>query len=182
MPLIIRLKLLKFNQPPVICPSRFLTRPLPTLTQTGSHLNTANATPPDFYGMVGRDPWYEFNTDPVHFPNSLNTGFLENMAQQMQFAGARWIRIEFHADSKPGCAVAILIIINMTLSSIPLRPNITSKCWLWWLPTPSWQKMRDDADLYYAHINDGLDSPTGANPFIRFFANRVKEIADHYGS
>src|SRR4051812_44271693 len=27
-----------------------------------------------FFGMVGRDPWYEINSDPKRFPNEVNKG------------------------------------------------------------------------------------------------------------
>jgi hypothetical protein len=59
---------------------------------------------PEFFGIVGRDPWYEFNTDPERYPVELNRAFLESMMAEMAALGARWVRIEFHAeyDRAPG--------------------------------------------------------------------------------
>lgn len=138
--------------------------------------------PPDFFGIVGRDPWYEFNTDPVHYPNQLNIGFLETMAQQMEFAGARWIRIEFHADAKAGVRGGYINYAKYDAFINQIAPKYHLKVLALVAADAVIAKNADDQDLYYPHLNDQLDSPTGANPYIRFFANRVKEIADHYGN
>src|SRR5947209_7436572 len=41
----------------------------------------------DLFGMVMRDPFYEFNTDPVNFPNAANKTALEEQAKELASAG-----------------------------------------------------------------------------------------------
>ena len=48
--------------------------------------------------MVIRDPFYEFNTNPVNYPMAPNKGALEQQAKELAAAGVRWIRMEFFAD------------------------------------------------------------------------------------
>ena len=52
----------------------------------------------DFFGIVGRDPWYEWNTDPTRHPNDVNRTVLEGMARDLAQAGAGWFRIELRAQ------------------------------------------------------------------------------------
>jgi hypothetical protein len=55
--------------------------------------------PSDVFGMVGRDPWYEYGTNPHDHPNDINKTFLENMVADMAQMGVRWIRFEFRAET-----------------------------------------------------------------------------------
>ena len=52
----------------------------------------------DLFGMVIRDPFYEYNTDPVNFKDAPNRTALEQEAREIASAGAKWIRMEFCAD------------------------------------------------------------------------------------
>src|SRR5947209_4030933 len=47
----------------------------------------------DLFGIVMRDPYYEYNTDPVNFKTAL-----EAQAQELADAGVTWVRLEFFAD------------------------------------------------------------------------------------
>ncbi len=49
------------------------------------------------FGMVIRDPFYEWNRHPLH-PEATNYEFLTEMANNLYTLGVRWIRLEFHAD------------------------------------------------------------------------------------
>ncbi|HET9224971.1 MAG TPA: hypothetical protein VFO07_20830 [Roseiflexaceae bacterium] len=55
----------------------------------------ASALDREFMGMAIRDPWYEFNTNP-DFPNAANQAFLDEMGANLERAGVRWVRLEFH--------------------------------------------------------------------------------------
>src|SRR5262245_7471168 len=55
----------------------------------------AAAIAPEFMGMAIRDPWYEFNTNP-EFPNAPNQAFQDEMGANLERAGVRWVRLEFH--------------------------------------------------------------------------------------
>ncbi len=50
---------------------------------------------PNFWGMVVRDPGYEWNTNPA-FPNQVNQTFINTMLNNLQAAGVEWVRFEFH--------------------------------------------------------------------------------------
>jgi hypothetical protein len=52
------------------------------------------AVNPSLLGMVVRDPWYEFGTNP-RYPNQPNYEAQERMGQILAEAGVRWVRIEF---------------------------------------------------------------------------------------
>src|SRR5919204_7019005 len=55
-------------------------------------------TDPELFGMVIRDPFYEYNTDPVNFHEAPNRTALEQQAIELHEAGVTWIRMEFFAD------------------------------------------------------------------------------------
>ncbi len=137
----------------------------------------------DFFGIVGRDPWFEWNTNPEHFPNALNQTALEGMARDLAFAGAGWIRIELradHDDNAPGgpgyidyrkwdwfikeCAPKYNLKVLLLLGSAVLDHSST------------------DPTVSFSRINDLPDRPDGTNNYSRLFAARTKEIADHFGS
>lgn len=50
---------------------------------------------PNFWGMVVRDPVYEWGTHP-NFPNQANQPFIDSMLDTLQAMGAEWVRFEFH--------------------------------------------------------------------------------------
>ncbi|MDI3339269.1 MAG: glycosyl hydrolase [Sphaerobacter sp.] len=135
------------------------------------------ADPQDFFGIVGRDPWYEYNTNPEQFPNDVNRTFLDNLNAGMAEMGARWVRIEFHAeydepigpgridwskhdwyvrDSAPRHGLKILAVLGSGI-------------------------LADlDKTYQFKHINDrpGQD---GTNTYSRAFVQRTHEILEHYG-
>lgn len=135
---------------------------------------------PDFFGMVGRDPWYDFNTDPLN-PGRPNLTMQENMAQQMSLLGVRWVRIEFHAEGRWDARGGFInygkydAFINDIASRYGLKIMALMGADIMVGVNAS------DVDLVYPHLNDPLDKSDGANTYIRFFAGRVKEISDHYG-
>lgn len=49
----------------------------------------------EFMGMVIRDPWYDFGTNP-NDPNGPNQDFQDTMGATLAQAGVRWVRLEFH--------------------------------------------------------------------------------------
>jgi hypothetical protein len=50
---------------------------------------------PDFMGMVIRDPWYDFGTNPA-YPNQPNQAFQDTMGLTLANMGVRWVRLDFH--------------------------------------------------------------------------------------
>src|SRR6476660_5833841 len=79
---------------------------LSTALAPRQHTNTALAASSreradedqDIFGMVMRDPFYEFNSDPVNYPMQANKDALEEQARELSNAGVKWVRMEFFAD------------------------------------------------------------------------------------
>ena len=138
----------------------------------------------DLFGMVIRDPFYEFNTDPVNYPMAPNKGALEQQAKELAAAGVRWIRMEFFADydgtvapgeinwSKydwfikeiaPKYGFKVLALLNVGLVSYN---GATVR-------TVAFNDPADEA---------GMDPTDGTNHFIRVFRDRAASVAAHYGS
>ena len=87
-----------------ICFSVLLLTITLSLNVQGAIAARDQSNPRDFYGIVGRDPWYEYDSNPEKFSNGINREFLENMLSGMATMGAGWVRIEIHAeyDEKKG--------------------------------------------------------------------------------
>ena len=136
------------------------------------------------FGIVMRDPFYEYNTDPVNYPNACNRTALEKQASELQALGAKWVRMEFFADYdgsvKPGdinwakydCFIndiapryglKVLALLNVGMVAFngqTLRPLA----------------FNDPAD------GGGSDPGDGSNHFIRVFTGRAQAIAARYGT
>ena len=180
---------------PIICCLLALLLLAPPVAN-GAEPGDANALPAprgahaDFFGIVGRDPWYEWNTDPVRFPDDVNRDALEGMARDLALAGAGWVRIELHAERDPA-----------GLSPDPDRPGgpgyIDWRKWDWFVKecAPRYglkvllllgqtllaRAPETDPDWNYARINDPPDRPDGTNLYIRRYAARARAVADHFG-
>lgn len=50
--------------------------------------------PPDMMGIVIRDPWFDFDTNP-DFSNQPNKTFQDRMGAALAQMGARWVRLDF---------------------------------------------------------------------------------------
>jgi hypothetical protein len=137
----------------------------------------------DFYGIVGRDPWFEWGTDQVHYPNDVNKAALEGMARDLAYAGAGWVRIELRADhdanapAGPGyldyrkwdwfikeCAPKYGLKVLLLLGSALLAHSTV------------------DPSASFSRINDEPDRPDDTNNYARLYAARAKEVADHFGN
>ncbi|HET8632129.1 MAG TPA: hypothetical protein VFL91_32280 [Thermomicrobiales bacterium] len=136
----------------------------------------------DFFGVVGRDPYFEWNTDPVHFPDDLNHAALEGMAADIARAGAGWIRIELRAEHDK--------------TSLGGPGYIDYRKWDWFIKecAPKYglkvllllgsgliDDSRTDPTVSFARMNDPADRPDGTNNYVRLYTERVKEVADHFG-
>src|SRR6266508_2797548 len=81
----------------------FLLLVISTATLPAGAASRAQAAPaaapgisnPDFMGMVIRDPWYDFGTNPA-FPNQPNKAFQDTMGATLSNMGVRWVRLDFH--------------------------------------------------------------------------------------
>jgi hypothetical protein len=138
----------------------------------------------ELFGMVVRDPFYEYNTDPDKYPNALNRTALERQAKELAGAGVRWIRMEFFADYDgsvprgeinwakydwfikelaPKYGLKVLALLNVGMVAYEGQTLRTLA-------------FNDPPD------NGGSDPADGSNHFIRVFTARAAYIAFRYGS
>src|SRR5436309_1826658 len=88
------------------------------LVLASSALPAAGAQPPapdtralpaaldrEFMGMVIRDPWYDFGTNPA-YPNAPNRDFQDTMGATLAHAGVRWVRLDVHIFGDPISEIA----------------------------------------------------------------------------
>ncbi len=127
---------------------------------------------PDLFGIVGLDPYYTTNEQ-----GEVNQALLEQMMSDMARLGARWVRIEFHAEydqpegpgpidySKhdwfinelaPKYGIKVLAVIGSGV----IGDN-----------DPSWS---------FDHINEPLNDQH-TNRYIDEYLRRVREITSRYG-
>lgn len=141
-------------------------------------------TPADsqLFGMVIRDPFYEWNTNPK-YPGDTNKDALEQQAKELAQAGVKWVRLEFFADYDgsveagainwnkydyfinelaPKYDLKVLALLNVGMVAYNGKT----------LRTVSFNDPPDQA---------GTDPEDGSNNFIRVFTGRAQEIALHYG-
>ncbi len=153
---------------------------IPTVKASPNPALAASGPPPELFGIVGHDPWYQWNTNPAR-PNAMNYEFMDNMARQMALMGARWIRIEFHADTAVGARGGILHYEKYDDFIFKIAPRYNLKVLALLGADAITSKNANDPDLYYTRLNDSADKPDRTNNYIRVFGQRAKEIADHYG-
>jgi hypothetical protein len=148
----------------------------PVVTRAASMPGIA---PSEFFGVVGRDPWYEWNTNPRY--NGANLEFLENMARELHGMGARYIRIEFRADQMAGVRGGFVNFAKYDAFVNDIAPRYGLKVLgLLGYALVNWTGP-GDRDLHFAHFNDLPDQANGSNPLIRFFATRAADVIAHYG-
>ncbi|HET9014698.1 MAG TPA: glycosyl hydrolase, partial [Thermomicrobiaceae bacterium] len=159
-----------------LCVILILAAMLP-LSITGTAAARSQSDPQDFFGIVGRDPWYEYNTNPAQWPNQVNKTFLDNMNAGIQQLGARWERIELHAEydqtTGPG-------YIDYSKTDWFIQQDAPSHG-LKILAVLGTGIVADTDKTYeFDHINDPTDA-SGENLYSRTYVQRVHEIVSHYG-
>lgn len=145
------------------------------LPRTGSAQSSPRSQ--DFYGIVGRDPWYEYNADPAQWPNQVDQTFMDNMSAGMQELGAAWVRFEFHAQyNNPNG---------------PTGPDLSQTDWYINQDLPAHHLkalgvlgtgiVGDlDTDYKFFHINDPA-GPDGTNLYSNTYVQYSMQIINHYG-
>lgn len=137
----------------------------------------------ELFGMVVRDPFYEYNTDPVNYPDAPNRKALERQARQLAAAGATWIRMEFFADYDGTVPAGEINWSKYDWFIRELAPKYNLKV-LALLNVG--MVAHDGRTLRPIAFNDvpdrgGSDPDDGSNHFIRVFTARAQAIAAHYG-
>ncbi|HET9494236.1 MAG TPA: hypothetical protein VFR15_08405 [Chloroflexia bacterium] len=138
----------------------------------------------ELFGMVVRDPFYEFNTDPVNYPDAPNRKALERQARELAGAGVRWIRMEFFADYDGTVPAGEINWSKYDWFIRELAPKYNLKV-LALLNVG--MVAHDGKTLRPIAFNDvpdrgGSDPNDGSNHFIRVFTARAQAIAARYGT
>ncbi len=136
-----------------------------------------SSNPHDFYGIVGQDPWYQYNADPANYPNGVNQFFDESVVQGMASLGAGWVRIEFHAEYDQAQGPGWIDYSKYDWFINTLAPKYGIKV----LAVLGTGILADVDPTYgFKHIND-TPAADGSNAYSQAFEARTKEIVDHYG-
>jgi hypothetical protein len=138
----------------------------------------SNEDPSEIFGMVGRDPWYEYGTNPNDHPNDINRSFLENKIAEMSEMGVRWIRFEFRAETdRPEEGPGPIDWDKHDWFINELLPAYDIKA----LGLLGSGLVGDYDENYEFHrINDRPD-PQGRNDYTEAFINHVGQVAERYG-
>ena len=137
----------------------------------------------ELFGMVARDPFYEYNTDPINYPNAPNKTALERQARALAGAGVRWIRMEFFADYDGSVKAGEINWNKYDWFIKELAPKYGLKV----LALLNVGMVAHDGQTLRAlAFNDppdggGSDPGDGSNHFIRVFTARAAHIAWRYG-
>ena len=134
--------------------------------------------------MVMRDPFYEYNTDTVNFPNASNRTALERQAAELAAAGVKWVRMEFFADYDGSVKAGDINWAKYDWFIKELAPKYGLKV-LALLNVG--MVSHEGQTLRTLAFNDppdsgGADPGDGSNHFTRVFTGRAQAIAYRYGT
>lgn len=140
-------------------------------------MNMPQATPgaanPEFMGMVVRDPFYDFDSNPA-FPGQPNQAFQDKMGQLLANAGVRWVRLEFLRGAEPEVNFARYDYFIGTVA-----PKYGLKV----LGLLATNIIADNpTSLNLGPIDSGPDPKYGygTNPYMRHWLDAALRIAAHY--
>src|SRR4051812_2158658 len=138
----------------------------------------------DLFGMVIRDPFHEYNTDPVNFKDAPNRTALEQEAREIASTGAKWIRMEFFADYDGSVQPGDINWAKYDWFINELAPKYGLKVLALLnvgMVAYNGQTVRTVA--FNDPPDDGGSNPgDGSNHFIRVFTARAQYIAARYGA
>ncbi|HEY1014347.1 MAG TPA: hypothetical protein VGE07_16660 [Herpetosiphonaceae bacterium] len=145
---------------------------------------------PEFWGMVVRDPLYEWGTNPAA-PNDINRAFIDAMLDNLAAAGVRWTRFEFHA-SWDGSAFGALNLAQADYFVAGARSRgikVLALLGTDLLKGPQAQVARFDGGTVSGEIPAANPDATycapdpigcGVNQYMETYIVRARQIAAHY--
>ena len=132
---------------------------------------------PGYFGLVAMDPWYTYNTNTVQFPDDVNRAFLERMAADIANMGAKWIRIEFHAEYDQPSGPGPIDYSKHDWFINEIAPRYGLKI----LAVAGSGVIGDmDSNWNFRYINETLGAD-GSNRYIDVYLERIREISERYG-
>lgn len=124
------------------------------------------------FGMVIRDPFYEWNRDDL-YPQAPDYSFLAEMAANLYGLGVRWVRLEFHAEEGGSSGVIDYRkydwFINVACPRFGLKVLALLGVDILRGPNSKAQDL------------DAIDALDRHQAFVNAFVSRAVEIAAHYG-
>jgi hypothetical protein len=139
---------------------------------------------PDFMGMVIRDPWYDFGTNPA-FPNQSNQTFQDTMGLTLANMGVHWVRLDFHivvplSDVNVDQSAAIDAEIaknDYFINEVAPRHNLKVLALL------SFDLLQaTDAHALNSTVSETSPFGGGVNKYMHAWLTRALRIADRYRS
>lgn len=155
------------------------TLPTPPADSRPAATTAQGVLDPARLGMVIRDPWYDFGTDPSN-PNQPNQIAQERMGQILAQTGVRWVRMEFFVEGGDAQALERNISrYDYFVQEVAPRHNLKI------LGLLSFGLIRDIDPL---DKNRGLvakvaDDPLyggGVNDYMRTWLDRARAVASRY--
>lgn len=126
----------------------------------------------EFMGMVIRDPWYDFGTDPSA-PNEPNRPAQDTMGATLAMAGVRWVRLDFHIFGSD--ATSEVAKYDYFINEVAPRNGLKVLALLSF-------DLLQGTDAHGLNSTQYISSPFGGgvNQYMETWLNRALLIADRY--
>jgi hypothetical protein len=125
-------------------------------------------------GLVIRDPWYDWNTNPA-FPNQPNRAFQDRMGATLADLGVRWVRFEFHVEG--GDAEAEIARYDYFVNEVAPRHGIAILALLGF----GLVRTMDPRALNDPLVTTDPIYGGGVNAFMRAWLDRARLVVRRYG-
>lgn len=138
----------------------------------------AATTPAELLGIVVRDPWYEFGTNP-RYPAQPNYEAQDRMGAILAEAGVRWVRVEFIVREGAGTWQEQVARNDYFITSVAPRYGFKVMGLLGFALVDI-----DPRDPKYGLIAPTTTDATyggGVNPWMRDWLDRALYVAQRYG-
>lgn len=139
---------------------------------------------PDLMGMVIRDPWFEFDTNPA-YPNQPNKAFQDRMGAVLAQAGVRWVRMDFRLAAPISEPVTSTLVQNEIAKNDYFINVVAPRHGFKVLGLLAFDLLQgtDANDLNGNTPEDFIESKYGGgvNQYMQAWLDRALAIADRYG-
>ncbi|MEI8167564.1 MAG: glycosyl hydrolase [Chloroflexales bacterium] len=156
---------------------------LPPPAVVGAATPMAQPAPisPAMLGVVVRDPWYEYGTNP-RYPNQPNYEAQETMGRILAEAGARWVRLEFIVQAGAGSFEAQIARNDYFINAVAPRYGLKVMGLLAFRLVDV--DPRDSSDVGLLSDNYLAVSATpyggGVNQYMQAWLNQALQIVNRY--
>ncbi len=145
---------------------------------------TPAALAPEFMGMVIRDPWFDFDTNPA-YPGQPGYFFQDRMGAILSQMGVRWVRLDFHiaAPLNPSSPLPPDFVTREIAKNDYFVNTVAPRYGLKVLGLLSFDLIQGSD----AHLLNTMPFTTdqtyggGVNEYMRVWLDRALQIGDSYG-